>query len=188
MHRITYCTSPNDINYTLKLFRRTQAAMSEGGDDYFDAYPDEAYFRKAQEDRHLIIVKEGARALALAVISHDVGSSFYPETRSEKRVARILDAVGVTGEAVLVIDAFLVDPAFWGQKIGDELLTFVERTYPHSTYLIAIPVENEHALRFFYRHGYLNNGELNKMERIGSRKCYLMVNKLGRKGLASWSH
>jgi hypothetical protein len=33
MHRITYCTSPNDINYTLKLFRRTQAAMSEGGDD-----------------------------------------------------------------------------------------------------------------------------------------------------------
>ena len=62
--------------------------------------------------------------------------------------------VHVEGEEILTL---YVDPFFWGQGIGSELIEFARRNTP-ATFLWALE-KNDGAIRFYERHGFRLTGD-----------------------------
>lgn len=174
----------------MKCFRRVDAYLLDLGLTIFDkGYPNEDTFRLFLENGSLYVVKEGTRVIGTAAISHDVVSSFFPKTRSQRKAGDLLEDGGVGEEMVTVIETFFIDPAYMRKRIGSELLRSLEEKYRPSTFMLLSEKENSGALSFFKVKGYDCLPGNFGIEKEGSENGIILIKRYKRDGLCrgfSW--
>lgn len=170
MHRLKKL-GPNDLANAEKLVRRISVSLEQEGlrCPAFSLEP-------LLEQDCVYLDKEGTRPIAIAVLRHEM----VPYLAKNEKDAATIQEMGMLAEEQLnILTFFGVDPAYYGKKIGDELLAYLEGTYKHGSWFIKIAKNNQRALTFFKSKGYYPLCE--------NQTSYLMLKRLKREGLASWN-
>jgi GNAT superfamily N-acetyltransferase len=148
-----------DLPSVMKLFRRVnESLLLQGIDMWNNGYPDEQIFADDISQKHLFIAKDGAIPVTSAAVSFDLKEAFFEETKSEAKVADLLDKVHWKGENVLVLHRLMVDPRKQGKGIAVELLRYIETLYPHRLWIFCAYIANPKAVAFYEKHGFVNAG------------------------------
>lgn len=76
--------------------------------------------------------------------------------------AGMISAIAPDGERPAELISLWVAPAARGRGVGDEavrqVLTWVRREYPASRVVLSVKVDNDHAIRLYRRHGFVDAG------------------------------
>jgi ribosomal protein S18 acetylase RimI-like enzyme len=74
----------------------------------------------------------------------------------------MISAIAPDGERPAELISLWVAPAARGRGVGDEavrqVLTWVRREYPASRVVLSVKVDNDHAIRLYRRHGFVDAG------------------------------
>lgn len=188
MRKIVVATE-KDMSALTKCFRRVQAGLEERGDfHYSHGYPNDEFFLHMISDHILYIMKDNGRVLGLFGIAHNVTDYFCSVTHSERKTEDLLELVHYEGEKVTIIESFMVDPAYWGSGLSDELCLFIKSKYKHTSFLFAVFGDDIHSRSFWLRHGFKDFGTFEEQEwplREGNTKCRLMGKPLEKVGLCT---
>lgn len=139
---------------------------------------------KASADGRAYVAKGNGRIISLCLVSHNLGETLFPKSRSEAKLAELLEKSGCHDEALLAIYIY-VDPAYWGKGAGNDLLQYIYSLYPHRSYLAPIGENNKKAMDFFHRHGFYLICEIpDGLQELGERS-FLFLKRHKKEGLAS---
>lgn len=144
-----------DIKGILKLFRRTNDAMvNENNTMWNEGYPNEEIFSNDVNSGQALILKENGRILAYLSTSLDVVASFFPKSLSQRKATELLEIANHKGEPIIILHRLMVDPAFWGQGLGNEMMHYVQSLFPHHLILLDVYEGNEWGKAFFEKQGF----------------------------------
>lgn len=172
-----------DMESLLKCFRRVSVDSPLPS---LSSYSDQTFF-DAKEESALFALKEAKRVYAGAIISHDVAASFFTKTNSQRKADDLLDRFSWNGEPLIVIRLLFVDPGLQRKGFGSMLLKDLYARYKDASFLLSVEKENESALRFFLKMGFINLGEC-LFEYPVAEQRYFLVKPFSPQGLCREAH
>ncbi len=93
--------------------------------------------------------------VALALVEKDVSSYFYPNSHDG---GKLMELIGKTewkmNEDVIVLALLSVDPLYRHLKIGREMLSYVERSFPRFLFFSALDPTNLTGIEYLRKNGY----------------------------------
>ena len=159
MHKLSRA-SEKDLPAAMKLLRRVVARLeADGNMMWSEGYPEERDFAADIAAQTLFVIKEKGRILASASVSFDVKEEFFAETHSDAKAADLLDKARWDGSPILILHRLMVDPAFWGQGLGYEMIAYLKTAYPHRFWIFVAATTDEKAVRFYVKHGFVDHGK-----------------------------
>jgi ribosomal protein S18 acetylase RimI-like enzyme len=158
------------IDAVVDIITQCQDELTTRGILQWDAlYPNRTFFEQAVSEGSLFVMVEGEVVVAVAVL--------------DERQATEWDAVvwqNVAGRN-LVVHSFAVLPSSQGKGYGTTMLGFCEtfaREAGYTDLRLDAFSENEAALRFYARHGYLFQGAIELTFKPEGHRTYFCYQKL----------
>ena len=128
-------------------------------------FPDQmAELEEDIEDRCVYLLKQGNKLLGVASVKHDLSETLFAKTRSFRKGDALLSEIGYRGEPLSILTRFKVAPSARGKEEERDLLRSLFAKYKGSTWILAIPQNDMHALSFFFDSGFKNLGIYSDLE------------------------
>ncbi len=167
-----------------KCLRRVDAALLEEGNDSFSLWAEQP---ESLESEQAFLLKEDGRIKSFAALQDDLLNALFPKSKKGSKLYDLYEEAGFQEERVILLSCFASDPADWGKGYMSKLFQFLENTFKNVSWLALVPLENEKAARFLWKHGYRSIRQAIDFEGHEGKPMALFANKLRRKGLASLS-
>lgn len=166
-----------------KYLRRIEAVALENEDQSLLALLKDP---EKMENDFTFLLKEDGRVKSAICLNDDVLLGLFPKSKKQMNLFDLYDEIGIQDERVIQISFFGSDPADVEKGYMGRLFLFLTNSFKNVSWLVLIPESNEKAARFLWKRGYLAAKQATDFETHEGTKMVLFLNKLRRKGLASF--
>lgn len=154
--------SPNDLEGLYSCFCSCRDKMIKEGDNLWNrGYPTKEAFERDILDGVQYVYKEDDCIMGGYGVAFDALDYFYPKTHNLKEYRKLLKRMGIKdmNTPCLLIERFLVDPAFQRKRIGEKMLRKIKADFPGRLYIAVSGVDSKsnsfYAKEGFKYHGYV---------------------------------
>ena len=181
--------NPEDEPKASRVFDLVCSSLNRSGLDSWKRLYSEKTIKEDIDGGKLFLLLLGKSVIGSCSIDFNVEKSLFPVSQSFKKSGDLLEKIRYNGETVIVLERFHIHPEYQRKGLGKMFLTSLFAKFRETTMIASIEWDNENAIAFFRKRGFMDLGEYGDLEIDPDKPRHLLYKAFKPEGLcrqANW--